>query len=63
MDDTPKQVPFYAKHGVEELVIVDPQEQTVQWLALGPESTYTPVERRLIDLSAPELAASIDWPQ
>jgi Uma2 family endonuclease len=62
-DDTPKKVPFYAKHGVEELVIVDPQQQTVEWLALRPDGEYAPVERSgLIDLSAAELAKAIDWP-
>ena len=62
-DDTPKKVAFYAKHGVEELVIVDPQQQTVEWLGLRPDGEYPPVERSgLIDLSAAELAKSIDWP-
>ena len=62
-DDTPKKVPFYAKHAVEELVVVDPQQQTVEWLALRPDGAYAPVERSgLIDLSAAELAKSIDWP-
>jgi Uma2 family endonuclease len=62
-DDTPKKVPFYAKHGVEELVIVDPQQRTVKWLALGPDGVYAPVEPSgLTDLSAAELGKSIDWP-
>ena len=62
-DDRPKKVPFYAKHGVEELVIVDPQQQTVEWLVLRPNGAYAPVGRSgLIDLSAAELAKSIDWP-
>jgi Uma2 family endonuclease len=63
-DDTPKKVPFYAKRGVEELVVVDPQQQTVEWLALGPDGIYGSVERSgLIDLSGAELAESIDWPE
>jgi hypothetical protein len=62
-DDTPKKVPFYAKHGVEEPVIVHPQQQTVEWLALRPDGAYAPVERSgLVDLSATELPKSIDWP-
>lgn len=62
-DDTPKKVPFYARHGVEELVVVDPQRQSVEWLALGPDGAYAPVGRSgLIDLSGAELAESIDWP-
>ena len=62
-DDTPKKVPFYAKHNVEELVIVDPQQQTVEWLGLRPDGAYAPVERSgLIDLPAAQLVKSIDWP-
>jgi Uma2 family endonuclease len=63
-DDRPKKVPFYTKHGVEELVIVDPQQRTVEWLALRPNGAYAPVEcSGLVDLSAAELAKSIDWPE
>jgi Putative restriction endonuclease len=63
-DDTPKKVPFYAKQGVDEFLVVDPQQQTVEWLALRPECAYAPVERSgLVDLSAAELAESIDWPE
>src|SRR5579859_2638529 len=43
--------PFYASHGVEELLIVDPQERTVHWLGLSA-GQYGAVDRSvLIDLS------------
>lgn len=53
---------FYARHGVEELLIVDPQRRTVDLLALGA-GEYAPVARSvLIELSGASLAAQIDWP-
>jgi hypothetical protein len=47
---------------VDELLVVDPAARTVDWRALT-ENGYELVERsRLIDLSAAELAARLDWP-
>jgi hypothetical protein len=44
------------------VLIVDPQERAVQWLALA-DRTYVAIERsRLIDLAAADLAKRIDWP-
>ncbi len=61
-DETWQKLPFYAAHQVDELLIVDAQQQTVQWLALAGDE-YRPVEHSgLIDLSAATLAEQIDWP-
>lgn len=61
-DDTPQKIPFYAAHGVDELVIVDPAERSVRWLALHGDE-YQEVQRSgLIELGPAELAAAIDWP-
>ncbi|MHB2000711.1 MAG: Uma2 family endonuclease [Solirubrobacteraceae bacterium] len=61
-DETWEKLPFYAAHDVEELLILDPEQRAVHWLALSG-GAYEPVERsRLIDLSAAELAQRIDWP-
>ncbi len=61
-DDTWRKLSFYAAHGVDELLIVDPQERAVHWLGLRG-SDYEPIERSsLIDLGAAELAERIDWP-
>ncbi|MDX6679354.1 MAG: hypothetical protein QOE31_3406 [Solirubrobacteraceae bacterium] len=61
-DETWHKRPFYAAHHVDEILIVDPAEQTVTWLGLrGGE--YEPVGRsRLIELGPAELAAQLDWP-
>ncbi len=61
-DETWAKLDFYAGHGVDELLIVDPQEKTVSWLGLeGGE--YRHLKRsRLIELGAAELDQQIDWP-
>jgi Uma2 family endonuclease len=61
-DETWQKLPFYAAHRVDEVVIVDPGESEVHWLALT-ERNYQEVQRSsVIELSARELAERIDWP-
>jgi hypothetical protein len=61
-DESRQKLPFYAKHNVDEVLIVDPTERAVMWLALG-EGEYRPVARSgLIELGPTELAEQIDWP-
>ena len=62
-DETQEKLPFYAEHGVGEVLIVDPEQRRVQWLRLA-EGEYRPIERSaLIDLSARELQERLDWPE
>ncbi|HEX7132066.1 MAG TPA: Uma2 family endonuclease [Iamia sp.] len=52
---------FYAEHEVDELVMVDPDERTVAWLARSGD-TYEPVERsEVLDVDVAEVVARIDW--
>ena len=61
-DESWGKLEFYAAHGVEELLIVDPQEKTVSWMGLEA-GEYKHLKRsRLIELGASELGARIDWP-
>lgn len=61
-DESWQKLPFYAKHNVDEVLIVDPTERTVTWLGLH-EGAYRPVQRSgLITLGPGELADRIDWP-
>jgi hypothetical protein len=61
-DETWQKLPFYATHNIDELLIVDPAEYAVHWLALS-DGEYRPIERSaLIDLSAAELAERTAWP-
>jgi Uma2 family endonuclease len=61
-DETWDKLPFYAQHHVDEVLIVDPEKRSVDWMArAGGE--YRPVERsRLIELGSADLAERIDWP-
>jgi Uma2 family endonuclease len=61
-DESWKKLSFYAAHEVDEVLIVDPQERSVDWL-VRDGGEYRKVERSgLIDLGPAELAESIDWP-
>lgn len=60
-DETWQKLPFYAAHHVDELLIVDPDEHIIHWLALSGEK-YIPAEHSsLIDLGPSTLAEQIDW--
>jgi Uma2 family endonuclease len=61
-DESWEKLPFYAKHGVDEVLIVDPQERTVSWLG-WQAGEDRPLERSgLIDLGPATLADQIEWP-
>lgn len=62
-DETTKKLPFYAARRVAELLIIDPDQRTVRWLALGAGGSYDDVTgSALIDLTAAALHDAIDWP-
>jgi Uma2 family endonuclease len=62
-DETRKKLPFYAAHGVDELLIVHPLQRAVDWLGLS-EGQYESIERSgLIDYGRARLVERIDWPQ
>ncbi len=61
-DDVWNKLPFYATRYIDELLILDPQKQTVGWFGLQHDA-YAPIERSgLIELGPAELAAKLDWP-
>jgi hypothetical protein len=61
-DESRQKLPFYAEHGVDEVLLVDPAERSVTWLRLH-DGAYEAVERSgLIALGPAELAARLDWP-
>ena len=61
-DESWDKLDFYAAHGVDELLIVDPQKRTVDWMSLTA-GRYGAIERsRLIDYGPADLAERIDWP-
>jgi Uma2 family endonuclease len=61
-DETWAKLPFYATHEVEELLIVDPQKRSIDWLALR-DGSYEPIKRSgVIELGVKQLAERLDWP-
>lgn len=62
-DETWDKLPFYAAHGVDELLIVDPETQRLDWLGLR-DGDYEPIQGSgLIDLRPEQLSQLIDWPR
>jgi Uma2 family endonuclease len=62
-DDSWNKFDYFAAHGVDEVLIVDPRERAVHWFALG-DTDYVHAERsELIDLGAAQLSQQLDWPQ
>lgn len=61
-DQTWKKLQFFADHGVDEVLIVDPAERSVVWLVLGDSEYHAAQRSGLIDLGAGELADRLDWP-
>lgn len=62
-DESWAKLPFYADHQVAEVLLVDPQKRSIDWLALGDQAKYTAVQRSdVIELTVDALAAQIDWP-
>jgi Uma2 family endonuclease len=61
-DESWQKLPFYASHGVDEVLIVDPAERSVHWLGLA-DGEYRELERSgLIELGVEEVVERIDWP-
>jgi Uma2 family endonuclease len=61
-DESWEKLSFYAAHDVDEVLIVDPQERSVSWLALEGDEYRAVEHSRLLDLGAEELAEQLDWP-
>jgi hypothetical protein len=61
-DESWQKLPFYAAHGVDEILIVDPTERTVTWLGLR-DGEYHPLQHSgLIELGPVQLDEQLDWP-
>lgn len=61
-DETWAKLDFYFAHGVEELLVVDPQRREVTWLVRGPSALEPAAGSALLGLTAAELAGRLDWP-
>jgi hypothetical protein len=62
-DESWEKLPFFADHGVDEVLIVDPADRSVHWLGLD-HGEYGEIERsELIDLGPAALSKRITWPE
>jgi Uma2 family endonuclease len=60
-DETWQKLPFYAAHEVDEVLIVDPGERSVHWLARSGEEYREVTRSGLVELGVNDLAERIEW--
>lgn len=61
-DETYAKFDFYARHGVEEIIVADPAEHTVRCFGHTLNSFHVQNECKLLGISSSDLTAAIDWP-
>ncbi len=60
-DESWEKLPFYASHGVDEVVILEPESRQVNWLRVQ-DGAYVATElSALIDLSSAQLTERLIW--
>jgi Uma2 family endonuclease len=62
-DETWEKLGFYAAHRVDELLIVDPQERRVEWMALSGREYKAIGSSQLTECGAAALSARLEWPE
>lgn len=61
-DESYAKLPFYARHGVEEVLVADPALRTVRLWQLRAEGYEETGRSDLLGVTADELAAELPWP-
>ncbi|MBX3031057.1 MAG: Uma2 family endonuclease [Chloroflexi bacterium] len=61
-DESRHKLGFYFRAGVEEVLLVDPDQRTVEWLMRGRDGFEPADGSAILDISSVDLAAAIDWP-
>ena len=61
-DESRRKLHFYFRAGVDELLIVDPEERTVEWFTRGPDGFALADGSALLGITAVDLAEALDWP-
>jgi Uma2 family endonuclease len=61
-DESYAKLGFYHRLGVEEVLIVDPLRQAVEWHGRNDEGFERTGASRLLAVTEADLAAEIDWP-
>ncbi len=63
-DETYEKFVFYAKHGVEEILVADPAARTLTiWRRTSAASYEESTTSKLLAISGTELTAAITWPE
>jgi Uma2 family endonuclease len=61
-DESRQKLSFFASHGVDEVLIVDPTDRTVSWFVLTGGEYHPAGHSGLLELGPDRLAELIDWP-
>ncbi len=61
-DETWEKFDFYARHGVQEILVADPRARTVRWFVRAGAAYEETAASALLRISAADLAGRIDWP-
>jgi len=62
-DESRMKFDFYFGIGVDEVLVIDPEQRTVEWFVRSAGGFVPASESARLGLSADELVTSIDWPQ
>jgi Uma2 family endonuclease len=60
-DESFEKFAFYAAHGVEEVIIVDPIAHTVEWFARGGDDYVESDHSILLGVTPSDVAAAMRW--
>lgn len=61
-DETWQKLGFYHRHGVEELLVVDPLRRSVTWLLRAADAFVEADASALLGIAAEDLRSALDWP-
>jgi Uma2 family endonuclease len=61
-DETWEKFDFYARRGVDEIVVADPRAREVRWFRLAGTAYEETGASALLGVTAADLVARIDWP-
>lgn len=62
-DETYEKFDFYARRGIDELLVVDPERCLVEWYARRGGTLERSGQSALLGLGEDDLGRAIDWPQ
>jgi Uma2 family endonuclease len=61
-DESRAKLGFYFRAGVEEVLIVDPDQRNAEWFVRGTDAFLPANGSAILDITSTELVAAIDWP-